>query len=260
MNKMAAFRDYLHYYYTAKTRYGVHSPFVFDFICKVLNKKTKHQDIQEIESLRKELKKDNRKISFIDYGAGSVKCTNIERNISEIAKHSLKSKKYASLLNRMVSYFNPSVVLELGSCLGITTCYLAKANSKAKVVSIEGCSEISEIAKSNSKKLGAGNIEFISGNFDTLLEKTVSEFHPEYIFFDGNHTEEATIRYFETCLPFVINESVFVFDDINWSEGMKNAWKKIKSYDKVTVTLDLYFMGIVFFRKELSKENFVIRF
>jgi predicted O-methyltransferase YrrM len=260
MNKMAALREYLHYYFTSRTRYGVHSPFVYDFICQAINKKTKRLDVQNIESLRKELKKDKRKIPVTDYGAGSHKSNHQERCICEIAKHSAKNKKYATLLYRIVNYFKPSVVLELGTSVGITTCYLAQANSLAKVVTIEGCPEISQIAQSGAQRLNLNNIEFVTGNFDNTLDKMMEKHHPEFIFFDGNHSEEATIRYFEICLNYVSSGSVFIFDDINWSEGMKEAWKRIKSHPKVTVSIDLYFMGIVFFRKELSKEDFIIRF
>jgi predicted O-methyltransferase YrrM len=260
MNKMALLHDYLHYYFSAKTRYGIHSPFVFDFVCNVVNKKTKFREICDIEAIRSNLKKDKTEIIVSDLGAGSIKNSGSSRKISEIANHSLKSRKYASLLYRMIEYFKPAKVLELGTSLGISTSYMAKANPKSEIITVEGCSNIAEIAEKNSQKLGLSNIVHITGSFDDLLEELVRKHKPDLIFFDGNHTEEATIRYFETCLPFIMNESVFVFDDINWSDGMKKAWEKIKNHNQVTVTIDMYFIGLVFFRKELSKENFVIRF
>lgn len=260
MNRFSAFRDYIHYYFSAKTRFGIHSPFVFDFVCSVLNKKTKAEEIKEIESLRAELKRNNERITVTDFGAGSQSKSDNERKIGDIAKGSLKSKKYASLLYRMVKYYKPRKMLELGTSLGITTCYLAKSDPSAEIITIEGCEKFSEIAKMNSEKIGLKNISFITGNFDDVLEGVVRKQKPDFIFFDGNHTQEATLRYFEMCLPYAGNESIFVFDDINWSEEMKVAWEKIRENNNLTVTIDLHFMGIVFFRKELSKENFVIRF
>lgn len=260
MNKIAVLRNYLHYYYSAKTRYGIHSPFVFDFICNVLNRKTNFREIGDIEAIRKELKKNNNQITTTDLGAGSIHCSVNERMICDIAKKSLKSRKHATLFYRMIKYYNPEKILELGTSLGITTCYLAKANPSAEVITIEGCDKIADIARENAGKLGLKNISFITGNFDALLDDTVKKQKPNFIFFDGNHTQEATIRYFETCLSYVNNNSIFVFDDINWSDGMKKAWGKIKDHHRVVVTIDLYFMGFVFFRRELSKEDFVIRF
>lgn len=260
MNKMALLHDYLHYYFSAKTRYGIHSPFVFDFVCNVLNKKTKFKEICDIETIRKELKKNNTQIFVRDFGAGSRNNSGNSRTISDIAKHSLKSRKYASLLYRMVKYFQPVKILELGTSLGISTCYMAKANSMTEIITVEGCANIVEIAEKNAQKAGLKNIVFIKGSFDDVLDELAGKHNPGFVFFDGNHIEEATIKYFETCLPYVMNESVFVFDDINWSDGMKQAWEKIKNHDQVTVTIDMFFMGLVFFRKELSRENFVIRF
>lgn len=260
MNKMALLHDYLNYYFSAKTRYGIHSPFIFDFACNVLNKKTKFQEISDIETIRKELKKNDTQISVNDFGTGSGNNSGSSRTINDIAKHSLKSRKYASLLYRMVKYFQPVKVLELGTSLGISAYYMAKANPVTEIITVEGCANIAEIAEKNAQKAGFKNIVFIKGSFDDLLDELVRKHRPGFVFFDGNHTEEATIKYFETCLPYVMNESIFVFDDINWSNGMKKAWEKIKSYNQVTVTIDMFFMGLVLFRKELSKENFVIRF
>lgn len=260
MNKTAVLRNYLQYYFSAKTRYGIHSPFVFDFICNVLNKKTNFREIGDIEAIRKELKKNKIQITTSDFGAGSNHCPENTRRVSDIAKKSLKSRKHASLFYRMIKYYNPGKIMELGTSLGITTCYLAKANPSAEIITIEGCDKIAGIAKENAAKLGLKNISFITGNFDALLDDVVRKQKPNFIFFDGNHTREATIRYFETCLSCVKNNSIFVFDDINWSDGMKKTWEIIKKHNMVTVTIDLYFMGLVFFRKELSRENFVIRF
>jgi predicted O-methyltransferase YrrM len=259
VNKLKQLHQYLHYYFSAKTRFGIHSPFVFDFICNVVNKKTSFDKISGIESIRSELRKNNSIIEVTDLGAANDTGSRT-RMISRVAKTSLKNRKYASLLYRIVNYYKPGKVLELGTSLGISSCYMAKANPDSHIITIEGCPNISGIAKANAGKAGLNNIEFISGNFDEIMESVVQQHRPEIIFFDGNHTEDATLKYFETCVPYTSNESIFIFDDINWSEGMMHAWEKIKNHKASNVSIDLYFLGIVFFRKELSKENFVIRF
>ena len=116
------------------------------------------------------------------------------------------------------------------------------------------------LQKRTLARSGLKNIQQRIGNIDDLLPEIIQQQTFDCVFFDGNHTEEATNRYFELCLKSIKNESVFIFDDINWSDGMKNAWNNIKQHNSVRVTIDLFFMGIVFFRKELSKEDFVIRF
>ena len=79
-------------------------------------------------------------------------------------------------------------------------------------------------------------------------------------FIDGNHLEVPTITYFKECLHYANNDTLFIFDDIHWSQGMENAWENIKKHPKTTVTIDLFFVGIVFIKSELSKEHFTIRF
>ena len=60
-------------------------------------------------------------------------------------------------------------------------------------------------------------------------------------------------------LPKTHNDSIFIFDDINWSKGMQEAWNKIKAHPQVSVSIDTFFWGMVFFRKEQVKEHFKIR-
>jgi len=61
-------------------------------------------------------------------------------------------------------------------------------------------------------------------------------------------------------LKYANNNTIFIFDDIHWSDGMENAWKYIKANTRTTLTIDLFFVGIVFVKSELSKEDFTIRF
>ena len=105
------------------------------------------------------------------------------------------------------------------------------------------------------------NIEQHVGNFDDVLPKILSEKEKiDFVFFDGNHRKEPTLNYFRQCLDKVHEGSVFIFDDIYWSLEMKEAWSEIKMNEQVTVTLDLFYLGIVFFRKEQVKQHFIIRY
>ncbi len=90
------------------------------------------------------------------------------------------------------------------------------------------------------------------------LKKHIGNF--DMVFFDGNHTFDHTLEYYEMCIPEITNESIFIFDDIHWSSEMEKLWEKIIKDERVTVSIDLFQIGLVFFRKELSKQHFVIRY
>ena len=242
--------------------HGVHSPFVYDLIRKVLMDQRIFYSFEAIESCRREMLKDKRVLHIEDFGAGSrLKKTN-QRSISEIAKSSLKPKKYSQLIFRIVHYYSPKNILELGTSLGITTSYLAAANEKAQVYTMEGASEIAAIAQSNFKNVGLHNISTIIGNFDETLPAFLETINSlDFVFVDGNHRQEPTLRYFKQLLLNVHENSILIFDDIHWSEEMEAAWKEIQEHPQVMVTVDLFFIGLVFFRKESKvKQHFSINF
>jgi predicted O-methyltransferase YrrM len=148
--------------------------------------------------------------------------------------------------------------LELGTSLGIATQAMSLGNPKANITTVEGCLNISEFTKTNFKKHHLENIHLITGDFNDVI-KDLKPKTLDLIFFDGNHQKEATLQYFESLLPTIHNDSVFIFDDIYWSENMTDAWETIKQHSKVTVTIDSFFWGFVFFRKEQVKEHFIVR-
>ena len=213
------------------------------------------------KALRKELCKSEKTIQITDFGAGSKINNSTKRKIKDVAKNSAKNSKFGKLLYRIIKFYQPKNILELGTSLGISTCYLAKATPKGKVFTFEGCSETAKIAQQNFEKLNIKNIEIIHGNFNATLKPKLKEIkNIDLAFIDGNHQEEPTITYFKECLRYANNNTLFIFDDIHWSNGMENAWEQIKKHPKTTVTIDLFFVGIVFIKSELSKEHFTIRF
>lgn len=242
--------------------HGVHSPFVFEFISKVLNDTIDYSCYASIENLRNELKNNNSVITIEDFGAGSRVIKQKQRMVSAIATSSLKPKKFAQLLFRMVHFYKPSSVIELGTSLGITTAYLASAENKIPVITMEGAKEIAAVAKNNFEKLGLKNIEVVEGNFDETLPSTLNKFDSiDFAFVDGNHRREPTISYFEQILARANNNSIFIFDDIHWSAEMEEAWEIIKANNAVTLTVDLFYIGIVFFRnQQKERQHFTIRF
>lgn len=256
--------SFIKYYLTASNGrgHGIHSPFVFDFVTKVMNDRRQFYAYDSIEQIRKNLLADNKVLTIEDHGAGSTVTKSDERKVCDIARSALKPKKYGQLMFRMINYFGSNTILELGTSLGITTLYLASANTKASVFTFEGARQAAAIAKQNFTALSLNNITVIEGNFDDTLQQQLNKLpSADFAFVDGNHRKEPTIRYFEQLLEKATESSVLIFDDIHWSKEMEEAWKYIKQHSSVTLTIDLFFIGIVFFRKEQKvSQHFTIRF
>lgn len=257
-------KKYLYYYFTAANRkgHGTHSPFIFDFITKVLNDKKHYYEYSRIEGLRKKLLTDHTILTVEDFGAGSTIDKTNQRTIASIARNAAKPRKFGQLLYRIVRYYQPQSILELGTSLGITTSYLSLANPDAKLTTMEGSLAIAEAARQNFKNFNLDNISLVEGNFDETLKAVTSKIPSiDLVFIDGNHREEPTVRYFEELLSKANNDSIFIFDDIHWSSDMEAAWKTIQQHPSVRCSVDLFFIGIVFFRTEFKeKQHFVIRF
>ena len=261
MNKMKLLIRYFKYLLTAKGKHTAHAPFFYTFITKVLNKKTEDKNCKAIKHLRHELCRSKELIQITDFGAGSRINNQKQREVRDVAKNSSKNAKFGQLLYRICQFFNPNTIVEIGTSLGISTCYLSIANQQSKVFTFEGCPETANLAKENFEKMNLQNIDITIGDFQhTLKQKLTDIKHIDLAFIDGNHQKESTISYFEEILKYTHNNSIFIFDDIHWSDGMESAWNYIKSHEKTTLTIDLFFTGIVFIKSELSEENFIIRF
>jgi predicted O-methyltransferase YrrM len=255
---------YLNYYLIASNGkgHGTHSPFIFHFITKVLNDKKHYNEYEMAERIRKEMLRDETVLTLEDFGAGSSVNKTNQRTVAAIAKNSAKPKKFGQLLFRMIKEYQPKTILELGTSLGITTSYMALAKPDAKLITMEGASEVANVAKKNFDNLRLKNYSLIEGNFDnTLLPVLQGLSTVDFAFIDGNHRQEPTERYFQQLLTKVNNNSIFIFDDIHWSKEMEAAWGNIKNHPSVRCAVDLFFIGIVFFREEFhEKQDFVIRF
>ncbi len=242
--------------------HGIHSPFVFDFVTNVLNDKRRYYSYVAVEHLRKNLLQRKEIIEVEDLGAGSVLSVSNKRTIGEICRNTSKSAKFGQLLFRCSQYFKPSNIVELGTSLGISTAYLSLGNLNARVITCEGSAAVANVARQNFEDLGFSNIEIRKGNFDQTLPVIIKEISRiDMAFIDGNHREEPTLRYFHWLLPSLHEGSVLIFDDIHWSEEMESAWNSIKEHPSVKATIDLFFIGIVFFRDDFKvKQHFEIRF
>ncbi|TAE37337.1 MAG: class I SAM-dependent methyltransferase [Runella slithyformis] len=258
--RIPAFFKYL---FSAQNQHGLHSPFVFDLYRNVIEKDAQSVDFEAIGQIRNEMRRSSVQMQITDFGAGSRVNQSSVRAVRDVARNSEKPPRLGRLFYRLLQYFGSKTIFDLGTSLGITTLYLAAANASSKVWTFEGCPETARVAQQNFDKQPqlAQRIELVVGNIDQTLPQQVAIAPPlDFVFFDANHRYEPTVRYFETCLAKAHEGSLFVFDDIHWSAEMEAAWATIRQHEAVSVSIDLYWVGLVFFRKKQRKQHFTLRF
>lgn len=253
-------KSYLKFLWKSKNEHAVHSPFVFNLLTKCFYDKKPKPEYSILKNYRKSLLENKNFIEVTDFGAGSKVFKSNKRQISKIAQTAGISPKRAELLFRVTNYFKPENILEIGTSLGLATSALALGNTKAKVITIEGCPQTGGTAKNQLDKFGCKNVKTIISEFESfLISENIQATNYNLIYFDGNHSKKATLAYFEVLLQTIDNDSVWIFDDIHWSPEMEESWEIIKNHPKVKVTIDTFQWGFVFFRYEQPKEHFIIR-
>jgi predicted O-methyltransferase YrrM len=255
-------KQYIKYFFKAKNLHGIHSPFVYNFNEQVLNDKRKFYAFEKIENLRQLLLQDNTQLTVQDYGAGSIKKNGNVRLVKDIANNAGRTKKYGELLFKITEYYKCNNILELGTSLGIGGAYVAMANAEATFTTIEGSAEIAAKAAENFISLGIKNVKHLIGNFNDELPIICKHKAPlDLVIIDGNHQYEATKNYFEILKNNIAENSILIFDDIHWSQGMQQAWQEILQTDLVFVSVDVFQFGILFFNKNFTtKQHFVLKY
>jgi predicted O-methyltransferase YrrM len=243
--------------------FGIHSPFVFDFYRNILRHTRKDDNLNAVKKTRKRLRNTVQFLYTLDFGTGGEK----RGQKYWLPVHKAEERisiphKYGKILYSLLRYYPVTNVLEIGTGVGVSTLYMATGNPSATIITLEGCPQKSQFAEDLFNKSGFSQIKVKTGSFDDTLLSVLKESESplDLVFIDGNHSKQSTLRYFEKVLPNLHNDSIIVFDDIHWSKGMSDAWDAVKERDEVTVTIDLFRLGIVFIKKELSKQNFMIRY
>jgi predicted O-methyltransferase YrrM len=240
--------------------HGIHSPFVYDLFSRALIH-TKDEELNKLLHWRKKVEKDKTKIRESYFGAGSRNMTGGVLEAGKLVKLCGMPHPCGAMLYRLVKEFKPATVIELGTGLGISTAYLAMANDSVRVKTIEGSPERSNYARELLGKMKLSNIEFLSGEFGQYLPELLEgSVHPLIILVDGNHQYEPTIQYFEMILKYSNKDTIIIFDDIHWSSGMEKAWEDIRKNKKVTLSIDMFRSGLVFFREGMMKQDLLVNY
>ena len=255
--------SYIRYYFKSKSRYVIHSPFAYQLMHHIFHDKSADQELKKLDKAKKQLFKRTTPIETTDLGAGAGNkhYTTYIDTLGKIARRRSPGSRSLHILFKLSRHFHPAYILEFGTSAGISASYIGRASPFKKFVSMEGCAVLAAHACEYFTELNLSGIEVKVGNFDVILDKTLDEFEQlDLVFVDGNHRKRQTLDYFARCLKKTHEHSIIIFDDIHWSAEMEEAWKVIKKNERVSVTIDLYNMGIVFFRKGISKQDFIIRY
>ncbi len=254
------FWRYLKYFWRAKTRYDIHSPFVYELTEKVIEDSRTFYAFSSIESLRQSLLRDRSLLAIKDYGAGSKADKSRRRTVRSLARYAAASPATGRLLFRLVLYCKPSTLLELGTSLGISTAYQAAAALKSLFITIEGCPETAALAARHFQRLNLPSARLMNGTFTEMLPEALQALKRlDYLYIDGDHRRGSCLAYFEQCLAYAHSGSVFVIGDIHWSGEMEKAWGEMRRHPRVSLSIDLFHLGLLFFREEQrEKEHFTV--
>lgn len=250
--------EYIKYQWNARGRHGAHSPFLYDLVDVCLRIQLDKQDLDITQGLVNRLKSDSRSIQITDAGAGSHKLGR-ERKVSSILAVSSSKGKYAKLLYRLARHYQPKRILEFGTSLGVGTVHLALGAPKADVLTVEACPETQKIAIEQFTRLNLNNISPVLSTFQQFIESYQGELF-DMVFVDGHHDGQALLSYMNELKPITHNDTIFVLDDIRWSNSMMEAFETLVDSSNYHVSMDFFRVGIIVPRQQQEKEHFIVRY
>ena len=233
---------------------------MFDLLTKIIHDEKHYYAFDQIEHVKNQLLEKKISIEQIEHGAGSRNNHSKKKPIKQLIKEVSMPKKQGEWLFKLVQHFQPKNILELGTCIGISTLYVGLENKNRKIITLEGNPASAQIARQIFSQLTLNEIEIIEGTFENTIEIALQKLQQvDFAFVDGNHRYEPTIQYFKQILPFINQNSVLIFHDIHWSAEMEKAWNELRNNEQVSISIDLFYFGILFFRKGILKQHFVLK-
>lgn len=246
--------EFTKFYASAISKYRVHSPFVTTVIDEIIYASKVPPNQENLENIRQSFLNDHRKISTSSFGAPSRVHRSATRSIRQIAQSSLTPRSQAEMLFRIVDYFKPRTMLELGTCLGVTSLYQYAGNPSAIFHTIEGHPELFSEAKKLIDSAQHTRLKAIKGRFADVLPSLLHDIKKvDYAFIDGDHTGEGLKTYLELLLTHTHDGSVIVLHDVHWSGDIAEAWNDLRRDPRITLSIDLFYLGLLFFRKEIKE-------
>jgi predicted O-methyltransferase YrrM len=254
------FFEFVKHYIVGGNEHGLHSPFVFELYTKTVQNH-EFPYYEQLEQHYFELLSDEHFINNKNPGAGTSLHKTTRVPIKRLAKHSIKSLPWRQLICRLIEERKPKIIIELGTSFGITTAYIATTCPDATVYTFEANPSLVELSKEFFTLAGIKNVEIIEGNIDeTLPAFLISHPQIDVAYIDANHRFAPTIKYVERIMECVSWKGLIIMDDIYWSYPMTKAWKAISNKKMVTVSIDLWQIGLLYFHTGQVKENFKLRF
>lgn len=227
--------SYLVFIFYSKNQHGIHSPFVYNLVTKGFYKRLSSQNLSLFFDYKKELK-----------------------NEIKTSKYNEISKKKGKFIVKLIQYLPIKNILEIGTSYGTSTAAISCASKNLNITTLEKCEKVGGIANHLFKKYHLKNITLLVEDYQASI-RSIKNKTFDLIYLSKKHDELVTLDFFKSCLPFVNNNSVIVFENIHRSKEMERVWEKVKSHSKVSITMDTFQWGLVFFRKEQHKEHFTIR-
>jgi len=177
-----------------------------------------------------------------------------------IDKEAILPKKGA-LLFRLVNHFKSEHILQIGVKSGLSTLYLTSHRKNIQCIALEDTPMFSSIAKYVFEKGARNPIDLRIGEYKDMIVQAFADMPKvDFIFFDTFSKQYDNTWLFNESLNYVYGGTVFVFDEIKANRKMRDFWKEVCKHPDVTVTIDLFYMGIVFFNKKLHKRNYTVYF
>jgi predicted O-methyltransferase YrrM len=251
------YRFFTYILYQWRRKRWAHSAFVYDFICIVLRNQTGKNEYKKIEQIRKKLRKNHQTL-YILYAGGHADCGSI-LPIDDVVRYFSVSKSTGNLLFQLVRRYNLQHIVEFGTAFGLSAAYMAMANPGASILTVEQSPEVSAIAEETFKMLKLNNIERINADFDAVIKHFPAKFkYLDLLYVKVITSRRRLCNYFHFIKQYASPSTIFVLEGIYKTKEMTSVWKSIQADPDVSITIDLYSAGLVFFRQKIAKQNFVL--
>lgn len=243
----------IRWYCRARTRYDVHSPHIVEFLNEVYCDRRYYHAFAKIRGIRKSWEKEKVTVKLTSHGAKSKTTARGERSAASLVATNAINDASGRFLFRLALWIKAKRLLEFGTNAGISTLYLAEADTRAQVQTVEGNPALAELAQRTFSLAKLQPTAYVS-LFERWLEENPPNLAAPYdlIFIDGDHRYQPTLDYVDQLLPATNPAGIIVVADIHWSEGMEKAWAELKDRPGVTASVDTYHFGLLFLKPGLE--------